>query len=1011
VMRAQDRELGRAVAIKELLVLNRSSELRFFREAMITARLEHPNIVPVHEAGRWPDGRPFYTMKLVAGTPLSELIGKRQSIGQRLALLPHVIAVADAVSYAHSKGIVHRDLKPANVIVGTFGETVVIDWGLAKAAHNDDQSSGVGDALADEPATEEATRAGSIVGTPAYMAPEQKQGRANAKTDIYSLGALLYNLLTQQLLPISRQKTRHRLGVPRDLVSIASRATEQEPSHRYSSMTEMADDLRRYMLRLPVSARNYGVASRLALFVSRHRNVAVAAAVFFFAILVLSLSATALLSRQQSALVAAERTSHAARTRAEERVDELRIANARLLLSTDPTQAHENAISADPVSQFLRSEARALGIATKVLRLHSDSPMGLGFAANGKLLSGSKAIVGTDTEKWASVTVASGVISTVTPAFSRDGLAAYVVANGDLVVTSLDGVPLFRSSVAGSVSALALSTDGRSLAAQSSDGNLKLWDVQDGTLKFEVASPRCGEIRIVDNARVVCIAAEGYSVLGGRREIGAHFGSDVSARGVNRDGSAVITGHLDGAITIWSTMEGRPLITASVCTSTVKAVAIAVVAAYACHDRNAGFLSATGKGRPHRFILDSPIRRLSVDDGGSFVAAGVETGTVHIVDVATANTIELRGHSSPVVALSFDPSRAGRLASADAKGQIRVWDHLRLPAQLLMTIEDSPYGMRFSHNGRHLAIGSRSGQLRLVLWGDRSVKMLRGHESFVYRVNFTQDDRYLVSADFHGNLASWSPETGEQIRFDKTHNAAIQDLALTNDANQVLAAGFDGRLVRWNIETGEASLELAIGQPIIGVETFPASNDTIVAGADGTIWRGGGSDRFVKIAGSEGVADTMLLASPAGRWVAMGNARGEVTILSLHSNVLIHVARLPDGIRHLAFTPDERNLAIASEGDTVAIVQMRPFWQPKMLTTGTSTRLLRFSDGGQKLAMIGSEGAIRFYEIETGRWMSYRAHEGYINSGTFSPSGLAFLSAGADGRIVMLDMDFLVGHN
>ena len=116
VVRAVDRRLGRTVAVKELLRHDASNEARFLREAMITARLEHPGIVPVHEAGRWPNGDPYYVMKLVEGRTLKELITEAASLRERLALLPHVIAVADAVGYAHSQGVIHRDLKPSNVI-------------------------------------------------------------------------------------------------------------------------------------------------------------------------------------------------------------------------------------------------------------------------------------------------------------------------------------------------------------------------------------------------------------------------------------------------------------------------------------------------------------------------------------------------------------------------------------------------------------------------------------------------------------------------------------------------------------------------------------------------------------------------------------------------------------------------------------------------------------------------------------------------------------------------------
>ncbi|HEY0990823.1 MAG TPA: serine/threonine-protein kinase, partial [Kofleriaceae bacterium] len=165
--RAHDLALGRDVAIKELIAPSHVSELRFLREAMITARLEHPGIVPVHEAGRWPDGTPYYAMKLVAGRPLRELIVERTTVDQRLGLLHHVIAVADAIAYAHGRNVIHRDLKPANVIVGDFGETIVIDWGLAKDLAAAEDSTVAGGPFR-TPHDSDLTTAGSVLGTPSY---------------------------------------------------------------------------------------------------------------------------------------------------------------------------------------------------------------------------------------------------------------------------------------------------------------------------------------------------------------------------------------------------------------------------------------------------------------------------------------------------------------------------------------------------------------------------------------------------------------------------------------------------------------------------------------------------------------------------------------------------------------------------------------------------------------------------------------------------------------------------
>ena len=142
VLRARDRTLDRLVALKELKAPTPEAAARFVREVMLTARLQHPSIIAIYEIGGHHDGAPFYAMKLVEGRPLDEVIAGTSSLAERLALLPHAAAVADAMAYAHDRGIIHRDLKPANVIVGPFGETVVIDWGLAKEVRGGESAAG-----------------------------------------------------------------------------------------------------------------------------------------------------------------------------------------------------------------------------------------------------------------------------------------------------------------------------------------------------------------------------------------------------------------------------------------------------------------------------------------------------------------------------------------------------------------------------------------------------------------------------------------------------------------------------------------------------------------------------------------------------------------------------------------------------------------------------------------------------------------------------------------------------
>ena len=327
IQSAFDRQLNRKVALKELHEPHPDHEARFRREALLTARLEHPNIVSVHEAGTWPSGEPFYTMRLVSGRPLNQVLAEATTFAERIALLPHVIAVADALAYAHQEGIIHRDLKPHNVMVGEFGETVVIDWGLAK-----DLSASSEDSIDPAtPASDSETRAGEVLGTPSYMPPEQAAGEpVDARADVYAIGAILYHVLSGQA-PYSGETGREivaavRCGppapldrtIPRDLIAIIERAMSREPEDRYATARELREDLRRFHSGQLVGAHRYTVGQLVRRWIGKHRTaVAVGAAALVFLAVIAVISVRQIVREQRHA-EAQRLLADASRARAED---------------------------------------------------------------------------------------------------------------------------------------------------------------------------------------------------------------------------------------------------------------------------------------------------------------------------------------------------------------------------------------------------------------------------------------------------------------------------------------------------------------------------------------------------------------------------------------------------------------------------------------------------------------------------------------------------------------------
>lgn len=277
---ADDMSLDRPVAMKVIRhgLLGDDAAERMLREARVIARLEHPGIVPVHDVGRLPDGRVFYVMKWVKGRRLDQYFDARATIAQKLRIFERV---CETVAFAHAHGVIHRDLKPQNIMVGEFGEVLVLDWGVAKLTGGADSAADSQATVALVPTTvppvsaSRHTAHGTILGTPAYMSPEQARGEIDAVnqcSDVYALGGVLYFLLTGRA-PRESSAAATEAGprsaravsrdVPRRLDAIGVKAMALEPAERYSSAAELAGDISRFLDGQAVSAYREGVFERV----------------------------------------------------------------------------------------------------------------------------------------------------------------------------------------------------------------------------------------------------------------------------------------------------------------------------------------------------------------------------------------------------------------------------------------------------------------------------------------------------------------------------------------------------------------------------------------------------------------------------------------------------------------------------------------------------------------------------------------------------------------------------
>jgi WD40 repeat protein len=1004
ILDARDRRLGRAVAIKELLPKNRDASRRFEQEARITARLQHPSIIHVYEAGVWPGGEPFYAMPKVAGRSLDKVVAERPTPAERLALIPNAIAVVDALAYAHSQRVIHRDLKPANVLVGEFGETVVIDWGLAKDLASPDPSSSSGDqhlsnlTTAPLPLTSGITPgrlmsgaetvAGAVVGTPAYMPPEQARGESvDERADVYSLGALLYHVLVgaapytgkssrqiiAQVLAGPPAALREREpGVPGDLVAIVEKAMARDPARRYADAGELAQDLKRFQTGQLVAARRYSARERVGRWLARHRAIvglALVAAVTLSAIGVLSIrrivEERALAERRRVALLEEQGRS------------ELLVGHSGRALVLLAAAFREGRTGG--TIQFLLREAMR-PFAAQVTAIDVGGIVyGVGYSPDGAH------VVTADEHGGVRIwSVAGAAERTLEGHTDAVRVAVYAPTGRWLVTAGADGARVWDVATgdsrvlaghAGAVHDVAISTDGTRIATAGDDGTARLWDA--GTAG-PIAPPLPHDAAVAgvafsaDGERIVTASDDGTArVWNGRTgaliaPLRGHRGRVAIAR-LTADGSVAVTGGDDGVARVWNAARGTTLLASPL----VHRAAITALALSADGRR-----IVTGSADNTAVLWELP-DELPVDGPPTATARPIRT---------------LAGHDDAIAGVALGGADDAIVATTSLDGSARLWDaRTGEPLALFQGHGRMVKPLAFNPDASRLVTGGRDGTARLWDTTARAARRTLETGADVGGLAASPDGRTIATGTINGEIELWDAVTGEHARSLAVELADVTGLAFSADGARLMGTSSDGLIEVWDVATGARAFHRRAGRvaafaratPITAEESRLAVWDDLATGSARTLPARSGL--------------VALAATPAGTTIAgVSASHAEVWDRGTGTS-----ASFATGSRNLAvaISADGRWLVTAGDGDVQEIWDLahRPATAIPIEGPTGVVRAVAITPDATRVITAGDDRVISIWDRATGRLLATRrGHGGPITALAVTGDGAELWSASRD---------------